>query len=130
MLLCCLALTSLRAQEGVRFESLTLKEALEKAKKENRWIFLDAYTSWCGPCKVMAEQVFMRAKAGEFFNSRFVNVKYDMERGEGPELAKKFGIGAYPTFVLSLCVRRPVVEVGFYRNEGITKEDGRDDGWI
>mgnify|MGYP002539371959 FL=1 len=100
MLLCCLSLTLLQAQEGVRFESLTFKEALEKAKKENRWIFLDAYTSWCGPCKVMAEQVFTRAKAGEFFNSRFVNVKYDMEKGEGPELAKKLGIGAYPTFVL------------------------------
>ena len=100
MLLCCLSLTLLRAQEGVRFESLTFKEALQKAKEENRWIFLDAYTSWCGPCKVMAEQVFTRAKAGVFFNSRFVNVKYNMEKGEGPELAKKLGIGAYPTFVL------------------------------
>ena len=100
MLLCCLSLTLLRAQEGVRFESLTFEEALQKAKEENRWIFLDAYTSWCGPCKVMAEQVFTLAKAGVFFNSRFVNVKYDMEKGEGPELAKKLGIGAYPTFVL------------------------------
>ncbi len=100
MLLCCLSFILLRAQEGVRFESLTFKEALQKAKEENRWIFLDAYTSWCGPCKMMAEQVFTQAKAGVFFNSRFVNVKYDMEKGEGPELAEKFGIGAYPTFVL------------------------------
>lgn len=100
MLLCSLSITLLRAQDGVKFESLTFKEALEKAKAENRWVFLDAYTSWCGPCKVMAEQVFTQAKAGVFFNSRFVNVKYDMEKGEGPELAKKLGIGAYPTFVL------------------------------
>lgn len=81
MLLCCLSLTLLRAQEGVRFESLTFKEVLEKAKKENRWIFLDAYTSWCGPCKLMAEQVFTRAKAGSFLTPAFVNVKYD--HGEG-----------------------------------------------
>ncbi|WP_292266965.1 thioredoxin family protein [Butyricimonas sp.] len=88
------------AQEGVKFEELTFQEALEKAKAENRWIFLDAYTSWCGPCKMMAEKVFTRAEAGDFFNIHFVNVKYDMEKGEGPALAKKLGIGAYPTFVL------------------------------
>ena len=52
------------AQEGVKFEELTFQEALEKAKAENRWIFLDAYTSWCGPCKMMAEKVFTRAEAG------------------------------------------------------------------
>ncbi len=87
-------------QEGVKFEDLTFQEALQKAKAENRWIFLDAYTSWCGPCKVMAEKVFTLAEAGNFFNPRFVNVKYDMEKGEGPVLAKKLGVGAYPTFVL------------------------------
>lgn len=93
MLLCCLSLTLLRAQEGVRFESLTFEEALQKAKEENRWIFLDAYTSWCGPCKVMAEQVFTLAKAGVFFNSRFVNVKYDMEKGEGQSWQKNLVSG-------------------------------------
>lgn len=70
-----------------------------KRREENRWIFLDAYTSWCGPCKVMAEQVFTLAKAGVFFNSRFVNVKYDMEKGKAQSW-QKTGIGAYPTFVL------------------------------
>lgn len=88
------------AQEGVTFENLTFEEALQKAKESGRWIFLDAYTSWCGPCKMMAEKVFTQPEAGDFFNSRFVNVKYDMEKGEGPALAKKFRIGAYPTFVL------------------------------
>ena len=88
MLLCWLSLTLLRAQEGVRFESLTFEEALQKAKEENRWIFLDAYTSWCGPSKEMAEQDFTLAKARVFFNSRFVNVKYDMKKAESPELAK------------------------------------------
>lgn len=67
MLLCCLSLTLLRAQEGVRFESLTFEEALQKAKEENRWIFLDAYTSWCGPCKVMAEPSFYASESGECF---------------------------------------------------------------
>lgn len=33
-------------------------------------------------------------------NPKFICVKYDMEKGEGPELAKKFGVRAYPTFVI------------------------------
>ena len=100
VLIISLSSVQLWGQEGVKFENLTFQEALQKAKAENRWVFLDAYTSWCGPCKVMAEKVFTQAEAGDFFNSRFVNVKYDMEKGEGPALAKKLGVGAYPTFVL------------------------------
>lgn len=87
-------------QQGVNFEPLTFEEALAKAKTENRWIFVDAYTVWCGPCKQMADKVFTQEKVGTFFNNNFINVKYDMEKGEGPELAKKLGVGAYPTFVM------------------------------
>lgn len=88
------------AQQGVNFEPVTFQEALVKAKAENRWIFLDAYTVWCGPCKQMADKVFTQEKVGEFFNKNFINVKYDMEKGDGPELAKRLGVGAYPTFVM------------------------------
>lgn len=88
------------AQNGIHFEEITFTELLTKAKTENRWIFLDAYTSWCGPCKQMADKVFVQKKVGNFFNQNFINVKYDMEQGEGPALAAKLGIGAYPTFVL------------------------------
>lgn len=86
--------------QGVNFEHLTFDEALAKAKAANKPIFMDCYTSWCGPCKYMAEQVFTQEKAGEFFNPKFVCVKFDMEKGEGPELSKRFGIKAYPTFFI------------------------------
>ena len=36
------------------FQELTLAKALEKAKIENKYVFVDCYTSWCGPCKMMA----------------------------------------------------------------------------
>lgn len=61
---------------------------------------MDCYTSWCGPCKYMSETIFPQEKAGEFFNPKFVCVKFDMEKGEGPELGKKFGVRAYPTFLI------------------------------
>ena len=35
------------------FQELSLEEACKKAKTENKPIFLDCYTSWCGPCKMM-----------------------------------------------------------------------------
>lgn len=63
-------------------------------------VFVDCYTTWCGPCKMMTEEIFPKKEAGDFFNTHFVNVKFDMEKGEGKELAKQFKIRAYPTFIL------------------------------
>ena len=87
-------------QDGIRFESLTFKEALAKAKCEKKLVFLDCYTSWCGPCKAMADEIFPLKKAGDYFNPRFVSIKLDMEKGEGIELDKKLEIAGYPTFFI------------------------------
>ena len=62
------------------FEELTLAKALEKAKAENKLVFVDCYTSWCGPCKYMLNNVFVLPEVGAFFNEHFVNVKYDRGR--------------------------------------------------
>ena len=88
------------AQDGVVFRTLSFNEALQAAGKENKLLFIDCYTSWCGPCQIMMRDVFPQKKAGEFFNSQFVCVKYDMENGEGPSLVKKYNVVAYPTFLL------------------------------
>lgn len=88
------------AQDGVKFEDLTFEQALAKAKVENKLVFMDCYTSWCGPCKRMLNTVFVQKEAGDFFNPRFVNVKYDMEKGEGIELAKRFNVKSFPTFFI------------------------------
>lgn len=82
------------------FEDLTLDEALAKAKSENKMVFLDAYTSWCGPCAFMANTIFPQKEMGDFMTPLFVCVKKDMEEGEGVEIAKRYGISAYPTFLL------------------------------
>ena len=82
---------------GIQFFEGSWEEALTLAKAENKLIFMDAYARWCGPCKIMARNVFTDPKAGEFFNENFINVKMDMERGEGPALSRKYGVRAYPT---------------------------------
>lgn len=87
------------SQDGIKFETSTFKDALAKAKKEKKLIFLDAYASWCGPCKLMAKNIFPLKNVGDYYNSHFVNTKLDMEKGEGIDLAKKYGVKAYPTYL-------------------------------
>ena len=78
--------TKKKADKGIEFYEGNFNDALAKAKYENKIIFMDAYASWCGPCKKMAANVFTDEKAGEYFNANFVNLKMDMEKGKGLKL--------------------------------------------
>ncbi len=82
---------------GIKFFTGTFSEAMAKAKAENKLIFMDAYASWCGPCKMMKQNTFPDDLVGKVFNEKFVSVAYDMEVGEGLELAVKYPVSAYPT---------------------------------
>ena len=84
---------------GIKFETGNLETILAKAKAEGKMVFVDCYTSWCGPCKMLAKQTFTDNAVGDYYNKRFISVQIDMERGEGPELAARFGVEAYPTLV-------------------------------
>lgn len=88
-----------------------MQEAQELAAKEHKIIFMDAYTSWCGPCKRMASEVFTAEEVGKFYNKHFINIKVDMEKGEGPELASKYRVNSYPT-LLFLDSKGEVVHMG------------------
>lgn len=94
--------TTAFAQEGISFEQGTWQEILDKAKAENKPVFLDAYASWCGPCKWMAKEVFTKKEAGEYYNENFICAKIDMEKGEGIKLAEEYGVKAYPTLLYVL----------------------------
>ena len=85
--------------QGIEFEHGTFAEALDKAKTTNKMVFMDCYTSWCGPCKKLAKNVFPLPEVGEYFNQHFVSIKMDMEKGEGIELAKKYEIKNFPTLL-------------------------------
>lgn len=85
--------------QGIKFEDTNFKTILAKAKKENKLVFIDAYASWCGPCKLMVKNVFPQKAVGDYYNSHFVNAKIDMEKGEGIDLAKKYNVKAFPTYL-------------------------------
>lgn len=85
--------------QGIEFQHVSFKEALEKAKTENKMVFMDCYTSWCGPCKALAKNVFTQKEVGAFFNENYICIKMDMEKGEGPDLLKRYEIQGFPTLL-------------------------------
>lgn len=87
------------AQEGIRFEHCSWAEAKTKAQKEKKLIFIDFYTQWCGPCLNMAQTIFTLGSVGNFYNEHFICLKIDAETGEGIELARKYQVSSFPTFV-------------------------------
>lgn len=99
--------------KGTHFEhGLSWQQVKEKAKKENKFLFVDCFTTWCGPCKYMTSTIFPQEKMGDFFNKNFVNVKvqFDKTKDDSEEvkswyadaeaMSKEFKIRAYPTFLI------------------------------
>lgn len=90
------------ASSGIDFFHGSFEDALALAEEESKKVFVDVYTTWCGPCIVMQETVFKEAEVGEYFNARFVNLKLDAESEDqdGPELSARYDIGVYPTYLI------------------------------
>lgn len=92
------AFSTVNNEPGIRFLHQPWAELVTKAKAENKLIFIDFYTQWCGPCLNMAETVFKLPEVGAFYNDHFICAKIDAEHGEGIALAKKYGVRSYPTY--------------------------------
>lgn len=90
---------TISAQEAIQFQELPFKDIIAKAKKEKKLVFIDAYASWCGPCKMMEKNVFTQKAVSDYYNTNFINARFDMEKGEGRDIASKFGVRSYPTYL-------------------------------
>ncbi len=78
-------------------------KAQAQAKKQNKPIFIDFYTSWCGPCKKMDRDVFSDRRVSKYYNENYVSLKINAEQGDGRALADKYKVKGFPT----LCVIDP-----------------------
>lgn len=112
-----------KESKGINFFEGNFKAAQAKAKSEKKIIFMDAYASWCGPCKRMAANVFTDPSVGEYFNKNFVNLKVDMEKGEGIQLSKQFPVQYYPTLFFIDANGKVIKQiVGYHDAAGLLKE--------
>ena len=85
---------------GVQFtNSEQLMDVLEVAKTSNKLVFVDFYTTWCLPCKLMDEDVFTDEEFATYMNDNFINFKVDAEKGNGANLAMLYQIAAFPTLL-------------------------------
>jgi len=86
--------------DGIEFLQLSYEAALKLAKDSKKPLFIDCYTVWCGPCKMLSARTFTDKEVGDFFNANFINIKVEMERdSDGSELARLFDVRAYPTLL-------------------------------
>ena len=126
----------LQAQE---INWLTLPEALEAQKAEPKKIFMDVYTIWCGPCKLLDRNTFSNKDVIRYINTHFYAVKFNGEGNEeirfydrlftNPNYDQKrrgrnathqftqfLGITGYPTMVFFSEDGDPIMPlVGYYR---------------
>ena len=86
-------------EQGISFYSGTIQDAFEKAKSENKLVFVDCYTTWCGPCKMLKQYTFKDVILGDYMKENYISLAIDMETPEGEILAKRYGIEAYPTLL-------------------------------
>jgi len=107
---------------GIVFIENSCIEALHQAQVQNKYIFVDAYATWCGPCNLLKATTFKDKKVAAFYNQNFINLSMDMERGEGPDLANQWGITAYPTLIVFDSNGKPVFgTMGFMRAKDLLK---------
>lgn len=89
--------------EGIQFmNNSPWEEVMSEALKNNKLVFVDCYTSWCGPCKFLERNIFPQKEVGDFINSNFISVKYDMEKPAGLAFGKQYAgeVRNYPTMII------------------------------
>lgn len=86
--------------KGIVFQDITFNQALAQAKKENKPIFMNVYAVWCGPCTNLKKTTFQSDKVGSVFNTNFINISVDAEKGEGIELSRKYEVTAHPLMLV------------------------------
>ena len=108
----CIFIFCFSQENGMYFEKgMSWQQILSKAKKENKYIFVDCYTTWCGPCKFMAKNIFSLKETGDAVNPNYICVGIQIDStDQDPETVKLFyrdarmieasyNIRAYPTFL-------------------------------
>lgn len=100
LILFILVITKTTSAE-VTFSNGSYQEILDLAKQQNKTIMIDFITDWCKWCIETDRKVYTDAQVTAYANEHQINWKIDAEKGEGPDLAKKYGVKGFPTIVFA-----------------------------
>jgi thioredoxin-related protein len=108
----CFFLITAAQNPGIHFEQgLNWTAVQAKAKKENKYILVNCYETWCKPCSLMVENVFPLKEVGDAVNPNFISVNMQMDvtkrdsdpvktaYGDAHSMMTKYGIQAFPTYL-------------------------------
>jgi thioredoxin-related protein len=98
--------------KGIRFvENLGWNQIKALAKKENKYIFVDCFATWCLPCKKMEKEIFALNVVGAEMNDHFISIRLQMDTTKKDEATVKawyatahdflirYNLVGYPTFL-------------------------------
>jgi len=94
----------------------TFDGALAKARATQKPIMIDFYATWCGPCKVLDQQIYPAPEV-TVEAQNFVSLKIDVD--QQPDLATKFAVKGLPSIVFLNASGQEV-----HRETGITGQVG------
>ncbi len=86
-------------KKTIEFQKGNWSQIVEKAKMEQKPIFVFVHATWCGYCKKMEAKTFTDSLVGETYNKKYLNVSLDGEQGEGIDFVKKYQIKGYPVLL-------------------------------
>jgi tetratricopeptide (TPR) repeat protein len=92
-------LATCAANAAVKWSDESYEQILARAKQENKYVFIDFYATWCGPCKRMDAKTFTDAKVQDLLNS-MIAADWDAEKDPHVDVAKKYKVSAYPTLLV------------------------------
>lgn len=106
------------SNEKLNYYSGSYADALKEAKRQNKLVFIDAYTDWCGWCKKLDRTTFKDTSVIRYMNDYFIVLKLDMENGEGPSIGAKYNVNSFPTLLFLNQDGKEVVRIeGFVNSD-------------
>jgi thioredoxin-related protein len=106
------SMTLFAQNKGIHFEhGLSWQQIVDKAKSEHKFIFVDCFATWCGPCKLMDKDVYPDPNVGAYMNVHFISLKLQTDKtakdddntrlhyGDVAAITARYQITGLPTFL-------------------------------